>query len=486
MEAPQEKPARIAGASLQTKIFLLVALAILLVAVSCGTWMRSLLSEALASQTSAKAKALSSYIAARSVDPYLTSDLYSLYDLLDDAVANNEDVVYAFIVNEEGELVASAGGKTTSSALIEANWPAYDQEEYVEHSVALDTDHGPVADCAVPLFRDLQTSVRLGMGYESAYAATQSIMERFSLFVCVVIALVAAIAFASVRSVLKDVRSLVSLTEKVSSGDLGSRAATKRRDEVGRLAGSFNAMLDELQEAEAYRERYVQDLAAKEETLAKLLRKTIDAQEDERKRIARELHDETSHSLSAMLIELQNLRTAGPLSEAQTDRTKELRALIEETLDDINRLAQNLRPSVLDKFGLAVSLERYLEEIEDRHGIATSLLIRGDTTALSSDVEITVFRIAQEAVTNALKYAEASELDISLVVNASATLIVEDNGKGFDASAVAQLEPGKHLGLLGMDERVSMHGGKLDIESKIGEGTTIIARIPLKGFVMQR
>ena len=305
-------------------------------------------------------------------------------------------------------------------------------------------------------------------------------MLQFGIFTCAIMGLAAAVAFVLVRSTLKNVKSLVALTEKVSAGGLDLRARLKSRDEIGKLAASFNAMLDDLQEAEANRDQYIEALASKEEALAMLLQRAIDSQEEERKRIARELHDETSHSLSAMLIELQNLRGDGNLSPSQVDRVQAIRGLIEQSLDDVNRLAWNLRPSVLDKFGLTTSLERYLEEIEERHGISASLTIQGDASSLPPNIEITVYRIAQEAVTNALKYADADELDVSLVINSSITLLVEDNGKGFDVDEVSKLEPGKHLGLLGMDERVSMFGGKLSIEAAVGAGTTIIARIPLR------
>ena len=477
----QECSARSWGLSLQAKMFLVVASTILSAIICCGVWMHVLLSDVLASQTDARAKALSSYIATRSVDLYLTNDLLALSDLLEDAVSDNEDVVYAFIENDGGRVVVESGlGKTISRELIDQNFPQFTEDGYVENSIILNTDHGVVVDCAIPMFNDSPVAVRLGMGYGSADAALRSTMLQFGIFTCAIMGLAAAVAFVLVRSTLKNVKSLVALTEKVSAGGLDLRARLKSRDEIGKLAASFNAMLDDLQEAEANRDQYIEALASKEEALAMLLQRAIDSQEEERKRIARELHDETSHSLSAMLIELQNLRGDGNLSPSQVDRVRAIRGLIEQSLDDVNRLAWNLRPSVLDKFGLTTSLERYLEEIEERHGISASLTIQGDASSLPPNIEITVYRIAQEAVTNALKYADADELDVSLVINSSITLLVEDNGKGFDVDEVSKLEPGKHLGLLGMDERVSMFGGKLSIEAAVGAGTTIIARIPLR------
>lgn len=327
-------------------MFLVVASTILSAIICCGVWMHALLSDVLASQTDARAKAISSYIATRSVDLYLTNDLLALSDLLEDAVSDNEDVVYAFIENDGGRVVVESGlGKTISRELIDQNSPQFTEDGYVENSIILNTDHGVVVDCAIPMFNDSPVAVRLGMGYGSADAALRSTMLQFGIFTCAIMGLAAAVAFVLVRSTLKNVKSLVALTEKVSAGGLDLRARLKSRDEIGKLAASFNAMLDDLQEAEANRDQYIEALASKEEALAMLLQRAIDSQEEERKRIARELHDETSHSLSAMLIELQNLRGDGNLSPSQVDRVRAIRGLIEQSLDDVNRLAWNLRPS---------------------------------------------------------------------------------------------------------------------------------------------
>ncbi|MBX9032784.1 ATP-binding protein [Gordonibacter massiliensis (ex Traore et al. 2017)] len=470
------------NAPLQVKMFGLIAAVVVAVAACSFAWMQSALSTSLSLQVESRARALATYVASRSVDPLLTNNIYALNALVDDTVKNNEDVKYLFVVGENGEVIVSSEKTLAiSDELLAANASVEEGGSQRESSKALDTDAGKIMDNAAPVFKEGGAEVRVGMGYESVGSFTADVRSQLLVIVGLVLAVAMVVAYAIVKMTLKPVKDLVSLTERVSKGELGERAHEYNHDEIGKLAESFNRMLDDLQVSEAERNDYVDKLADKERTLGLLLQKVINAQEDERKRIARELHDETSHSLTAMLIELQSLRGEGLPTAAQERHAAALKALIDQALKDINQLAWNLRPSVLDKFGLQVSLERYVEEIEGHHEFSVDLVVRGDVASLPPDVEITIYRLVQEAVTNVVKYAQAREVGIMLVVNAAfVSVVVEDDGVGFDVEAVTRLRPGEHLGLLGMDERVSILGGTLDIESSPGGGTTIIAKVPLR------
>lgn len=484
MKGASEKLAGVVrNASLQMKMFGLIAAVVVAVAACSFAWTQSALSSSLSLQVESRARALAAYVASRSADPLLTNNIYALNALVDDTVSNNEDVKYLFVVGESGEVVVSSEKElAVSDQLLAANSAIEEEGQYRESSKALDTDEGRIMDNAAPVFKEGGAEVRVGMGYESVGSFMADVSSQLLVIVGLVLAVAMAVAYAIVKVTLRPVKDLVGLTERVSDGELGERAHEYNHDEIGRLADSFNRMLDDLQVAEEERNDYVNELADKERTLGLLLQKVINAQEDERKRIARELHDETSHSLTAMLIELQELRQGGMSTADQEDHAAALKSLIDQALKDINQLAWNLRPSVLDKFGLRVSLERYVEEIEAHHGLAVDLVVRGDVASLPADAEITIYRLVQEAVTNAVKYAEAHALGIMLVVNTDfASVVVEDDGVGFDVGAVARLRPGEHLGLLGMDERVSMLGGTLDIESSPNAGTAIIAKVPLRG-----
>lgn len=472
----------IGSAPLQVKMFGLIAAVVLTVSACSFAWTQSTLSSSLSLQVESRAKALATYVAARSVDPLLTNNIYALNALVDDTVKNNEEVKYLFIVGESGEVVVSSEkDRAISEALQSANTSVEEEGIYRESSKVLETDAGKIMDNAAPVFKEGGAEVRVGMSYDSVGSFMAAVSSQLLVMVGLVLAAAMVISYAIVKATLKPVKNLVALTETVSDGELGQRSTEHNQDEIGKLAESFNHMLDDLQVAEAERNDHVKELAEKERILGLLLQKVINAQEDERKRIARELHDETSHSLTAMLIELQSLKGDGSFTFAQEQHAAAIKSLIDQSLKDINQLAWNLRPSVLDKFGLQASLKRYVEEIESHHELSIDLVVQGDMESLPPDVEITVYRLVQEAVTNVIKYAQASELGIMLVVNSSfLSVVVEDNGIGFDVLKVARSKPGEHLGLLGMDERVSIFGGTLDIESKINQGTTIIAKVPLK------
>lgn len=223
------------------------------------------------------------------------------------------------------------------------------------------------------------------------------------------------------------------------------------------------------------------ELKQKEEIRLKLLEKVIQAQEEERKRIARELHDETSQSLTSILLGLSILADKKTESERR-EHLRGLRSLVQETLEEVHDLAWQLRPSVLDKYGLSMAVERYLEQFRSKYSIDVDLCILGlDGYRLQSEIEISVYRIIQEALTNVARYAGAH--NVSIIVNrknGQLSVIIEDDGRGFDADQVLGRELSRSsLGLRGMQERAVLLNGTLKIESDFGTGTTIFVNIPL-------
>lgn len=221
------------------------------------------------------------------------------------------------------------------------------------------------------------------------------------------------------------------------------------------------------------------EIKKKEEIRLMLLEKLIGAQEEERKRIARELHDETSHSLSSMLVELKLLHEGDEITKIKA--ITHLRELVRNTIEELHQMAWQLRPSVLDKFGLRVAIERYVEQFQTSNGIETELVMNGSTRYFSPELETTIYRLVQESLTNITKYANASNVSIIILSTSNQiSVVIEDDGVGFDTAAVLNSDPSKeHLGLLGMLERISLFNGTLEIESELGNGTTILAKIPI-------
>ncbi len=227
--------------------------------------------------------------------------------------------------------------------------------------------------------------------------------------------------------------------------------------------------------------RLWQELKRKEEVRGQLLRNTISVQEAERKRIARELHDQTSHSLTSLMVGLKMVEAQAP--EEMYESIANLKQLSAQTLEQVHKLGVELRPSSLDDLGLVVALRQLTDEYSTTFGCDADFQAHGmESKRLPPEVEIAIYRIVQEALTNVAKHSEAKA--VSILIETRGTLIVaivEDNGKGFDVDRVLTSgKDDKKLGLYGMQERTSLIGGTLTIESSPGVGTTIFVEVPLK------
>jgi signal transduction histidine kinase len=205
------------------------------------------------------------------------------------------------------------------------------------------------------------------------------------------------------------------------------------------------------------------------------LRRVVAGQELERRRLARELHDETGQALTSILLGLRAVEESGSAEEMRHAAT-DLRELVVGTLQDVRRLAVQLRPKALDDFGLAAALERLVETFSEASGLRAELEARLGDERLPAEVETTLYRIVQEALTNIVKHAEASSVSILLVKrDGSATVVIEDDGLGFDPEKTRE----EGLGLMGMRERVELHDGRLTVETVEGSGTTLVAEVKL-------
>ncbi len=211
------------------------------------------------------------------------------------------------------------------------------------------------------------------------------------------------------------------------------------------------------------------------------------AQEEERQRIARELHDDICQRLSGMKLNMEVLEDEIRLTDRRTSRVlRGFRKQFEQTISEVRRLSSNLRPTILDDFGLTIAMNLLVRDFEKSHGIPVRLESRNLSVGrLDPHVEIALYRIAQESLTNIARHAAATEIAIRLMCGENvAELIVRDNGNGFDeASVVNARESGHGMGLISMRERAELLGGSCVVTSELRGGTTVHASIPLKGPV---
>lgn len=231
---------------------------------------------------------------------------------------------------------------------------------------------------------------------------------------------------------------------------------------------------DDLRLAETFAARAAVAVELSHRVAQDAFRRVVQAQELERRRLARELHDETGQALTSILLGLK------PLEEALADHPAraglaELREQVVSALQDVRRLAVELRPSVLDDFGVVAALERLAETFGEQTGIRVDFHSALGEARLPSDVETALYRVVQESLTNIAKHANAHNVSVSVARRDNAVAAtIEDDGAGFDPRSVRE----DGIGLIGMRERLALIDGRLHVESRRGVGTTIVAEVP--------
>ena len=242
-----------------------------------------------------------------------------------------------------------------------------------------------------------------------------------------------------------------------------------------RLGGSARFDEDDVRLAETLVARAAIAVDLSERVSRDALRRVVDAQELERARLARELHDETGQALTSILLGLKHLDDVIETDDARV-ATASLRELVVTTLQDVRRLAVELRPSALDDFGLVPAIERLAGTLAEQSELVVDLEARLGEQRLPAEAETALYRIVQEALTNVVKHASARRVSITLVRKEGfAVVVVEDDGLGFDPRTTRT----GSLGFVGMRERVELVGGRLTVESAPGAGTTIAAEVPV-------
>lgn len=452
--------------SIRTKILGIVLGLVLLLGLGVTVQVRYTLTRAMDAQLQEQSVSVARDLAARATDLILTNDLYALHQLLRETQANNISVRYAFVLTSDGQVLAHTFGDGFPASLREAN-TARPAEHH--HTAILATDEGPVWDTAVPVFEGRAGVARVGLS-ETVVRQTVDAVTGQLLITTVIVSGVGITAAALLTWLLtRPVLQLAEAARAVGGGDLRQRVPRWADDEIGDLAVSFNAMTDAL--AAVAEER-----AERDQLRARYVSGVITAQEDERKRIARELHDSTSQSLTSLMVGLKAMSSTCDAPDVR-QHAEDLRGVAAQTLEDVHRLALQLRPSVLDDLGLPAALERYVAECRRRYRLQIDLAMRGlDATRLPPQVETALYRIVQESLTNVARHAEAGTASVLVERrNGSVRAIVEDDGRGFDPATAGQ----ERLGLYGIRERAELLGGTLTIESAPGQGASLYIEIPI-------
>jgi two-component system sensor histidine kinase UhpB len=273
-----------------------------------------------------------------------------------------------------------------------------------------------------------------------------------------------------IRSALQPLHELGNAIEHVNSGKINIPDSLKsyRDPDIQRLVTAIDSML--------------QRLANRTSELQAISERAINAQEEERVRIARSLHDDTAQSISMLIIHLERLRTMLPAGSPDlVGRVAEAEKVATRLLENLRKVIWDLRPAILDDLGLLSAVRWFARTNLEAMGLTVNFLGDGESMRLPSHLETMLFRISQEAVSNIIRHAEAHKVSIRLwAEKAHVWLEIRDDGRGFDMEkTVGAAVYRKQLGLLGIQERVSLVGGELEVESASGSGTCLRVRVPL-------
>lgn len=290
------------------------------------------------------------------------------------------------------------------------------------------------------------------------------------------------------------VRQAYELANKLQAALAENRAEEKQyRQKRDRLQRRLQALLQTIERAEHLANRLnvtMSYMTSDYENVGEAIDKTklkqdyslriIEAQEEERKRLSREIHDGPAQMMANVLLRSdlieRTYRQKGP--ELAFQEIKSLKEMVRDALTEVRRIIYDLRPMALDDLGLIPTLKKYLDTIEDYNkGIKLSFDSSGKEVRLSSNYETAIFRLVQEAITNALRHGKASEIEVKVEwLKTHVNMIVKDNGTGFDQSLVKD----QSFGLLGMKERIELVNGEFFINSSPGNGTVLMFQIPLE------
>ncbi len=266
------------------------------------------------------------------------------------------------------------------------------------------------------------------------------------------------------RRLTDPIKALVDQAEQLADGDFVGHVQGGTVTEMRALADTFNEMADRVARYQVGLQSYVADITK--------------TQEEERKRIARELHDDTIQSLIALgrRVELLEQSLENPIEAAK--QLYPLQQMLNRTIDEVRRFSRDLRPLLLEDLGLVAAMRQMLRDMEQQTGFKTQLTIKGETSVDDVDGEqvIAIYRIAQEALNNIRKHAQAKQVEVTLTFTRQGVrIVICDDGLGFQLAETTDLAQRGAFGLMGIHERAKLFGGTINIDSTPGEGTCVTA-----------
>jgi signal transduction histidine kinase len=442
-------------------------------------------------------------VAEHSLEQAMLTNNRSAIQAIVDSVSKGPGVRSVYLLTSEARVAASPGGLRNGEQLDRTSPTCQSCHRLPTATrprgiVVRDTDGQPVFRTMVPVLNrpachrchspddHLNGVFYMDFSMAGFTSRVQRGLQTAFLGSVTIIALSAGVLYVLLsRLIITPMEQVAQGMRRFSQGERQVRAPVRSQDEVGLLAGVFNEMADTIQAQESAAEDLYSELESKDTIRRDLLARLITTREEERRHLSREIHDELGQLLTGLSLNLKLCQQAlsGDLQKAQ-DHLATANGLVRQLLDQSHRLIINLRPTVLDDYGLIPALEEELNQRLTPVGIAARLHTQGQVEELPGEVATAAFRIAQEAITNVIRHAEACQVDVYVQRTAGGlSLTIEDDGVGLPDNNQSSSNGRQPLGILGMQERAEGLGGRLEVARCDPQGTRVTLWLPLNGEV---
>lgn len=408
----------------------------------------------------------------------LLDDKFTITEQLIHTKTVNDQTRYIIVSHPNGEILASTFTDGIPQGLPLVRTPQASQSMDV---ITYNSNEGYIREVLCPIDDGLVGYFRIGL---TEKPMVQLMRKRFIEMITLILLICLLASWLATRyanAFLKPIQTMAAAVRQIGRGNYHVTVPSTTSDDIGRLAKAFNIMVNRLSVKDKENLRLVAALQEKEKLRMWLIQQLFTAREDERRRISRELHDETSQSMVAILSYLRIIM------DRTTDASvKELvggvRDLTKDTLEGLRHLAVNLHPPLLDDLGLIVAMEKYLDSFRTAHPqIQITYTHEGDFTAISRPIALLCYRLMQEALTNIIRHSQATAVVIALKITSNQlTMSITDNGIGFSEDTAKQARLDNHLGLVSMRERTELLNGTFQIHSQPDAGTAICIVLPLE------
>lgn len=468
--------AKLGNMSFYYKINILVSGMILVSGLLIGIIMLRTTSQLLENQLDKRGSEIANSLASLSANDILLEDYFSLSDRLDKTKSNNEEVRYIMITDSTGHILVSTFNKVLPVGIERLRLP--EDEAARPWIKSFDSNEGVIREILFPIEKGTIGYIRIGMSENITQSLLAEKVRDIILAVLSICTLAAVCTTWLSYLLVQPIRILVDAVGRIQQGDYNVRLNVKRTDETGNLARAFDGMAHGLRKKNRENRQLLREIQAKEALRLSLIRKLFTVQEDEQRRLSRELHDETGQCMASLLAYIKVLHTK-LTTEEQRNLLSEARSVTVSVLEGIRKMAVELRPPALDYLGVVAAMEKYIVNFNEHASLRVRFVPPPDKLRISNDVAVSLYRILQESLTNIARHAEASHAAVVITQDEKFVCMkVSDDGRGMAADAIEIARQNNRLGLFGMQERTELLGGTFQVESAKGEGTAITVILP--------